>query len=195
MAVVVEENERRSKELSTLRNRTTLSQQNWSKEREDLIRREAFAKEEFEAAKQAMQDWEVLAMEERSIRENIADRVADLEEQLSNHREAYEKAASERDAQSLTVDGLQRALQEIQDGTLLSPSLLDTLLIGVSKKQLGDVSFENWSRTPKHKLRAFKSNCVRQICEPPKPKHRWRLPREILSELFHSKEKSRKRIF
>lgn len=114
----MEENERRSKELSTLRNRTTLSQQNWSKEREDLIRREAFAKEEFEAAKQAMQDWEVLAMEERSIRENIADRVADLEEQLSNNREAYEKAASERDAQSLTVDGLQRALQEIQDGKL-----------------------------------------------------------------------------
>ena len=117
MAVVTEESERRSKELSTLRNRTTLSQQNWSKEREDLIQRESMAKEEFEAAKQAMQDWEVLAMEERSIRENVAERVADLEEQLLTHREAHEKAASERDAQSLTVDGLQRALQEIQDGT------------------------------------------------------------------------------
>lgn len=132
--MVMEENEGRSKELSTLRNRTTLSQQNWSKEREDLIQREAFAKEEFEAAKQAMQDWEVLAMEERSIRANIADRVADLEEQLSTHREAYEKAASERDAQSLTVDGLQRALQEIQDGKLLFPPLLDTSLIGVFKQ-------------------------------------------------------------
>lgn len=116
MDIVIAESERRSKELSTLRNRTTLSQQNWSKEREDLVQREAFAKEEFEAAKQAMQDWEVLAMEERSIRENITERVADLEEQLSTHREAYEKAASERDTQSLTVDGLQRALQEIQDG-------------------------------------------------------------------------------
>jgi hypothetical protein len=116
MAILIEEGERRSKELSTLRNRTTLSQQNWSKEREDLVQREAFAKEEFEAAKQAMQDWEVLAMEERSIQRNIAGRVADLEEQLSTHREAYEKAASERDTQSLTVDGLQRALQEIQEG-------------------------------------------------------------------------------
>ena len=63
-----------------------------------------------------MQDWEVLAIEERSMRENFAERVADLEDQVSTHREAHEKAASERDCQSLTVDGLQRALQEIQDG-------------------------------------------------------------------------------
>ena len=63
-----------------------------------------------------MQDWEVLAMEERTIRESIAERVADLEEQVASYREAHENAASERDTQSLTVDGLQRALQEIQDG-------------------------------------------------------------------------------
>ena len=116
MATIAEEGEQRSKELSSLRNRTTLSQQNWSKEREDLIQREAYAKEEFEAAKQAMQDWEVLAMEERTIRESIAERVADLEEQAASHREAHERVASERDGQSMTVDGLQRALQEIQDG-------------------------------------------------------------------------------
>lgn len=115
MATLAEEGEQRSKELSGLRNRTNLSQQNWSKEREDLIRREAYAKEEFEAAKQAMQDWEILAMEERSIREGIAERVTDLEEQVSSHREAYDRAASERDSQALTVDGLQRALQEIQE--------------------------------------------------------------------------------
>lgn len=115
LATIVEEGEQRSKELSSLRNRTTLSQQNWFKERDDLIQREAHAKEEFEAAKQAMEDWEVLAMEERTIRESIAERVADLEEQVASHREAHERAASDRDSQSLTVDGLQRALQEIQD--------------------------------------------------------------------------------
>jgi len=81
-----------------------------------LLQREKYAKEEFESARQAMQDWEILAMEERSIRENLTERVADLEEQVSAHREAYEKAAAERDTQSLTVDGLQRALQEIQQG-------------------------------------------------------------------------------
>ncbi|KAL8992450.1 MAG: hypothetical protein Q9188_007582 [Gyalolechia gomerana] len=115
LAAITQEGEQRSKELSSLRNRTTLSQQNWTKEREDLVQREAMAREEFEAAKQAMQDWEILAMEERSIRESMTERVSDLEEQLLTQKDAYEKAASERDSQSLTVDGLQRALQEIQD--------------------------------------------------------------------------------
>lgn len=122
LATLAEEAEQKSKELSTLRNRTTLSQQNWAKEREDLIQREAFAREDLEAAKQAMQDWEVLAMEERSIRESIAERVADLEEQVATHREAHERASADRDTQSLTVDGLQRALQEIQDSTSTASS-------------------------------------------------------------------------
>ena len=94
----------------------TISQQNWAKEREDLVHKEAMAREEFEAAKQAMSDWEVLAIEERSIRENIVEKVSDLEEQAASHREAHERLASERDSHSATIDGLQRALQEIQDG-------------------------------------------------------------------------------
>lgn len=53
-------------------------------------------------------------MEERTLRRDLADRNADLEEQVSTLKEAYEKAASERDTQSSTVDGLQKALQEIQ---------------------------------------------------------------------------------
>ena len=93
-----------------------LSQQNWAKEREDLTQQESYAREEFEAAKQAMSEWEVLALEERSMRENLAETVTDLEDQLAAQREAHEKAAAERDSQSLTVDGLQRALQDIQDG-------------------------------------------------------------------------------
>ncbi|MCJ1475388.1 hypothetical protein MMC13_004050 [Lambiella insularis] len=115
LAKLAEDGEQQSKELSSLRNRLNLSQHNWSREKEDLLQREASAKEEFESAKQAMQDWEVLAMEERSIHETLAERVSDLEDQISSHREAYEKAAAERDSQSLTVDGLQRALQEIQE--------------------------------------------------------------------------------
>jgi chromosome segregation ATPase len=113
------ESESQASEIASLRSRTNLSQQNWIKERDELIQREAFAREEFENAKQAMQDWEVLAMDERSLRETLGDRVTELEEQLSAQREAYEKAASERDSQSLTVDGLQRALQDIQDGKLV----------------------------------------------------------------------------
>ncbi|KAL1302128.1 hypothetical protein AAFC00_002562 [Neodothiora populina] len=102
-------------ELELLRSRTNLSQTNWAQERDELLGREAYAKEEFESARQAMQDWEVLAMEERSLRESLSDKVAELEDQLNAQREAYERAVDDRDTQSATVDGLQRALQEIQE--------------------------------------------------------------------------------
>lgn len=58
-------------------------------------------------------------MEERSIRENLGEKVIDLEEQLSGLKDAYEKAMAERDSQAVTIDGLQRALQEIQSGNTL----------------------------------------------------------------------------
>ncbi|KAJ5129216.1 uncharacterized protein N7515_005255 [Penicillium bovifimosum] len=104
----------KDKELSTLRDRTNLSQQNWLKEKEELLEQESYLQSEFEQAKEAMHNWEVLAMEERSIRENLNEKVGDLEEQLSSLRDAYERATDERDTQRSTVDGLQRALQEIQ---------------------------------------------------------------------------------
>lgn len=104
-----------SKELSSLRNRMTLAQQNWTKEKDELIEQEAYLREEFENAKQAMHDWEVLAMEERTIRRDLNDQHSDLEEQVSTLKEAYEKASAERETQSSTVDGLQKALQEIQN--------------------------------------------------------------------------------
>jgi chromosome segregation ATPase len=55
-----------------------------------------------------------LAMEERTIRKDLADRVADLEEQLAGAKEGYERTKGERDTQASAVDGLQKALQEIQ---------------------------------------------------------------------------------
>ena len=111
-----QENETQTSEITNLRSRATLSQQNWIKERDELISREAYAREEFENAKQAMQDWEVLAMNERSLRENLAEREAEIKEQLESQREAYQKAARERDTNSEAVDGLQKALQEVQNG-------------------------------------------------------------------------------
>lgn len=105
-----------SQELSTLRDRTNLSQQNWLKEKEELLEQENYLQSEFEQAKEAMHNWEVLAMEERSIRETLEVKVVDLEEQLASVKDAYEKASTERDSQVAAVDGLQRALQEIQTG-------------------------------------------------------------------------------
>lgn len=104
----------KEKELMTLRDRTNLSQQNWLKEKEEMLEQESYLQAEFEQAKEAMHNWEVLAMEERSIRENLNEKVGDLEEQLGSLKEAYERAIEDRDTQQSTVDGLQRALQEIQ---------------------------------------------------------------------------------
>jgi chromosome segregation ATPase len=73
------------------------------------------AREEFETAAQAMKEWEDLANEERILRKNLEDRIGDLEEELSSQQEAYERAAGERDTQNQTVEGLQRALKDIQD--------------------------------------------------------------------------------
>ncbi|KAI9688536.1 MAG: hypothetical protein M1822_001485 [Bathelium mastoideum] len=110
------ENESQAREISDLRSRTSLSQQNWVKERDDLISREAYAKDEFANAKQAMQDWEVLALEERNMRENLQGKVEDLEERVQTQRDEVGRLRMERDMQTQTVDGLQRALQDLQDG-------------------------------------------------------------------------------
>ena len=110
-----EESNDASKELSSLRNRHNLSQQNWVHEREDLVQQTKHLRDEAEAAKEAMGDWEVLAMEERSMREGLTERVAEIEDQCSGQKEALEAAVAERDSQSQTVEGLQRALQEVQE--------------------------------------------------------------------------------
>ena len=105
----------KDKEIDSLRSRTNLSQQNWVKERDELIQREAMAREEFENAAQAMKEWEDLANEERIMRKNLEDRVGDLEEELEGVRAGYERTKEERDTQGAAVEGLQRALREIQE--------------------------------------------------------------------------------
>jgi chromosome segregation ATPase len=104
-----------TRELNTLRSRSNLSQQNWLKEKEDMTRQMQHLKTELDSTSAAMGEWEVIAMEERSVRENLSDKVSDLEEQLESTREVYERAAAERDTQAKAIDNLQRALQEIQD--------------------------------------------------------------------------------
>ncbi|KAL9108812.1 MAG: hypothetical protein Q9227_006469 [Pyrenula ochraceoflavens] len=114
VAAMAAERESAAKELSSLRNRTNLSQQNWQKERGELEEQENYLREEFENAKQAMHDWEVLALEERSMRRDLADKVGDLEEQATNYRSEYERVSREKESQTVAIDGLQKALQEIQ---------------------------------------------------------------------------------
>jgi chromosome segregation ATPase len=104
-----------SREVNTLRSRTNLSQQNWSKEKDELARRVAHLTAELESTSGAMGEWEVIAMEERAVKESLADKVSELEEQLASVREGYESAANDRDRQSQAIDSLQKALQELQE--------------------------------------------------------------------------------
>ncbi|KAJ6788669.1 hypothetical protein PWT90_04978 [Aphanocladium album] len=104
-----------NRELTTLRSRSNLSTQNWNKEREDLTRTVQHLKEEMETTANAMGEWEVIAMEERSVKESLGDKIAELEEQAASLRQGYESAASERDSQSTLIENLQNALREIQD--------------------------------------------------------------------------------
>jgi chromosome segregation ATPase len=104
-----------STEIESLRSRTNLSSSNFAKERDDLLSQQAYLREEYEVAKQAMQDWEILATEERSRREALSERTQELEDQLQTLRESYERAQSDSETQNTTVDGLQRALRDLQD--------------------------------------------------------------------------------
>lgn len=129
LAKLREEKAAQASEIESLRSRSNLTQQNWIKERDELISREAYAREEFENAKQAMQDWEVLAMNERSLRENLAEKDMELREQLEALKDEYEKATRDRDTNSQAVEGLQKALQEVQTckfPTNLSPEFPPT---------------------------------------------------------------------
>lgn len=115
IAQLKDELQEANRELTTLRSRSNLSQQNWLKEKDDMARQVHRFRSELESTSSAMSEWETIAMEERQVRESLADKAADMEEQLLSLREAYDKAAEERDSSLQTIDGLQRALQEIQE--------------------------------------------------------------------------------
>ncbi|KXT11346.1 hypothetical protein AC579_9468 [Pseudocercospora musae] len=115
LAALDAEKKSQALEIETLRSRASASTTNWARERDAFIAQAARLREEYETAKQAMQDWEILATEERSRREALEERSQELEDQVNSQREAYERIRSEAEMQSNTVDGLQRALREVQE--------------------------------------------------------------------------------
>ncbi|RGP61258.1 rud3-suppressor of uso1-1 transport defect [Fusarium sporotrichioides] len=115
VAKLKEELQDATRELNTLRSRNNLSAQNWSKEKEELLRHVQHLKSEMETTANAMGEWEVIAMEERSIKESLVDKVSELEEQVTFLRQNYESATTDRDSQATLIENLQNALREIQD--------------------------------------------------------------------------------
>ncbi|KAM0276275.1 hypothetical protein ACHAQH_006905 [Verticillium albo-atrum] len=115
LAKLREELQDATREATSLRSRSNLSQQNWVKERDEMARLVSSLKQEVETTTNAMGEWEVIAMEERSVKESLVDKTAELEEQVATLRENYQDAASDRDKQSQAIDSLQKALSDIQE--------------------------------------------------------------------------------
>ncbi|RDA90547.1 hypothetical protein CP533_5687 [Ophiocordyceps camponoti-saundersi (nom. inval.)] len=110
-----EELQAATRELATLRSRNNLSAHNWLREKEELMKTVQHLKEEMETTSTAMGEWEVLAMEERSIKDSLVDKVSELEERATTLKEGYESACAERDSQATLVENLRNALWETQE--------------------------------------------------------------------------------
>ncbi|RKF62647.1 GRIP domain-containing protein [Erysiphe neolycopersici] len=102
-------------EISSLQNQLNLSQNNLSQLHEDFATQKRQLTDDVIAANEATNGWEMLAREERSIREGLEDRIKELEEQISSHREALELAVRKRDTYLENLEVLRKNIQDIQD--------------------------------------------------------------------------------
>ena len=103
------------RESNAMRGRAQLSQQNWQREKEDLERAMQQLRKELEEANFTMGEWEVIALEERSVRGTLTEKASDLEEQLATTIELNQRLTLERETHTDAIEGLQRALEEIQE--------------------------------------------------------------------------------
>ncbi|KAK6535094.1 hypothetical protein TWF694_001584 [Orbilia ellipsospora] len=103
-----------SQEVQDLRQRFSVSQQNWLKEREEFELIKTKLVDDLENARKSAQDWEVLAMEESSVRRALEERSNDIEEQCVSQREALDKEALQRSQQAAKISDLHKALHDIQ---------------------------------------------------------------------------------
>ncbi|CAK7275327.1 hypothetical protein SEPCBS57363_006624 [Sporothrix epigloea] len=98
-----------------LRDQARLAHQTLLREKEDLVRQIKQLRTELESTSNAMSEWEVIALEERSVRNSMAERASDLEEQIDILREQHQRVLAENVTQSDTINSLQRALNDVQE--------------------------------------------------------------------------------
>ncbi|POS83007.1 hypothetical protein EPUL_004534, partial [Erysiphe pulchra] len=101
--------------ISSLQNQLNLSKNDLSQLREDFAIQTRQLKDDVIAANEATNGWEMLAREERSVREGLEDRIKDLEEQISSQREALESAVLKRDTYLENLEALGKNIKDIQD--------------------------------------------------------------------------------
>ncbi|KAI6248100.1 GRIP domain-containing protein [Erysiphe necator] len=102
-------------EIISLQNKLNISQSSLSLLQEDLANQTRQLKDEVIAANEATNAWQMLAKEERSIREGLEDRIKYLEEQISSDREALDLAVLQRDTYLENLEALRKNIIDIQE--------------------------------------------------------------------------------
>lgn len=111
-----EEADKLSRELANLRQSSLSSQGSWHKERETMVMSERKLRDKLRETEKSANDWELIAIEERTIRENSSRRIYELEEQLQSQKEFLQKAVKEQGISAETIKNLQHAINEMQEG-------------------------------------------------------------------------------
>ncbi|TQS34693.1 hypothetical protein Golomagni_04913 [Golovinomyces magnicellulatus] len=103
------------REISSLTEQYNSSQQELSHHLDDLSTQLIQLRSEADASKEATASWEMLAMEERSRREGLTQRIKDADDQASSYRQSLESAIRESDHHLETIENLRRNIDVAQD--------------------------------------------------------------------------------
>ncbi|RKF79437.1 GRIP domain-containing protein [Golovinomyces cichoracearum] len=103
------------REISCLTEQYNSSQQELSHHLDDLSTQLIQLRSEADASKEATASWEMLAMEERSRREGLTQRIKDADEQVLSYRQSLESAIRESDHYLETIENLRRSIDVAQD--------------------------------------------------------------------------------
>ncbi len=72
--------------------------------------------EEKEQSSHQLRSWENIAVEEKTVKDSLRDRISDLEEQLSEQNAAYQKMRSQSEEDNQSISQFRTNIQELQEG-------------------------------------------------------------------------------
>ncbi|KAK9464636.1 hypothetical protein V1512DRAFT_212807 [Lipomyces arxii] len=110
-----DESDKLSKELASLRQSSMASQDSWQRERSALLAKEKELQSKLSDAERSLDDWNVIANEEKTMRVTMSERVAELEEQVTSQRVLYDGLMHENTENGNLVRNLQHAISVQQE--------------------------------------------------------------------------------
>ncbi|ANB16015.1 Rud3p [Sugiyamaella lignohabitans] len=105
------ESDHLSHELSQLRNEFQSKMQEWSNERETLVKEKRLEHEKSEKFESMVRDLEVAIADDHSLRENANSRISGLEEQITTQTNYAERYRTERDELKAQLQSVQKQLE------------------------------------------------------------------------------------